>query len=201
MIKKRKIKVIIWVFVVFLSLIISASVATILLSPDDSITPPDSVEYDFDFYEPDYEADILSDDEYLSLDRSFLYKIGAVTTVLDGKNGSSDRVVEFIADYINTLIMGDYESYSSFFSEKYKSNNEIPEKFTMQRIYNITIEKLDEEYVEGHYIYTYWLKYSISKNDGTLRSDMGSDASKPQYLIITEQDGSFLIDEIYYHMY
>lgn len=201
MVKKRKLKVVIWAAVIFLLLIISASVVTILFSRDDNITPPDNVEYNFDFYDPDYEADILSDDEYLSLDRTILYKIGAITTAFDEKNGSADKVVKFIADYIDAMVMGDYELYPSFFSEKYKSNNKIPEKFTMQRVYNITIEKLDEEYVDGHYKYTYWLEYSISKNDGTLRSDMGSDAMRPQYLIITEQDGSFLINEIYYHMY
>ena len=71
------------------------------------------------------------------------------------------------------------------------------EKFTMQRIYNVTIEKISEGRGEnGDPQLVYMLDFMINKNNGSLRNDMDSDSSKPWYLSIVNVDGNYLIDNI-----
>ncbi len=160
----------------------------------------------FSFYEPDYKTDILSDPEYLSLNRIVSYKNGPVmTTVLPQDYEKTDKILSFLASYLDAAIKGDYSNYSDFFTEEYISENGIPEKFTMQRIYNITVEKLNEAgqnangQTSNQFVYS--LSYMIARNDGTFRSDMESDALKPQYLVIKEISGEFYIDKILTNTY
>ncbi len=158
------------------------------------------------FYEADYSTDILSDPEYLKLNRAISYKNGAVMISVEPENyAETDKLLDFLAEFLNTAINGDYKSYPKYFTEEYKSKNDIPEKFTMQRIYNITIEKISEsaEEYKGRTInqYVYMLDYMIKRNDGTLRKDIESDASIPQYLVIKEIDGELLIDNILTYSY
>lgn len=160
---------------------------------------PEDVELPSDcFYTPDYETDIRNDPEYLALNRTLSYRNGAVTvTVIPDEYSYIDEVLPFIADYIDTMINGDFSSYPQFFSEEYKKSNIIPQKFTMQRIYNITVEKISEEYNEkGSIQYIYMLDYMIKRNDGTLRRDIDSDSSRPQYLVIRKTDSYYIIDSI-----
>ena len=160
----------------------------------------------FSFYEPDYKTDILSDPEYLSLNRIVSYKNGPVmTTVLPQDYEKTDKILSFLVSYLDAAIKGDYSNYSDFFTEEYISENGIPEKFTMQRIYNITVEKLNEasqnENGQTSNQFVYSLSYMIARNDGTFRSDMESDALKPQYLVIKEISGEFYIDKILTNTY
>ena len=156
------------------------------------------IEYDFDFYPQNYHENILEDEEYLNLNHIISYKSGAVTiSVLPDEYSAIDPVIKFLAELINVMKNGDYEAYPDFFSENYKNKNSLPEKFTMQRIYNITIEKISEgRGDDGETQLIYMLDFMISKNNGSLRNDIDSDSSKPWYLTITADDGKYLIDNI-----
>ena len=153
---------------------------------------------EFDLYTPDYDINILQDPEYTELNRLVSYKNGAVTvTVAPEEYPATDPVLAFIAELTDTMIGGRYSEYPSFFSESYILENELPESFTMQRIYDITVERIGEEQgSSGENLLIYMLDYKISKNDGTLRRDIGSDSSKPWYLAIVSENGEYKIDNI-----
>ena len=161
---------------------------------------PNAPEYDFIFHEVDFSTDILSDPDYLALDRSISFKQGNQTITIDRTFRSENGTVEFMLDYLDCIISGDYKSYGEFFSKLYFETEKIPEIFTMQRIYEITIEFLGETpTVESNKNYTEYrlsLDYKINRNDGTLRNDMGSDCFRTQYFLITNREGELKIDTI-----
>ncbi len=171
------------------------------------ITPPkpDSVI----FYTPDYEADILEDKEYLALDRDFRLAQGLNTTTLDpDKMNSYSPAVQVLYELVNAVIAGDADAYNALFSDRYVSDPKNPpleDPFTMQRVYDIVITKEREQAVtdseSGKYNeYIYSVEYKIRKNDGTYRTDIGHDASRPQYFQLTDREGSVKIDRLMYMM-
>lgn len=188
--------------VIFLSIGIMTFIAVffaiyLLGKDEDSLSLPD---YDFIFYEVDFETDILSDPDYLSLDRSIHLKQGNQTTTIDRTFRSENGTVEFMLDYLDCIISGDYKDYGDFFSKLYFETEKIPEIFTMQRVYEITIEYLGETPVaesnKNYSEYRLSLDYKINRNDGTLRNDMGSDCFRTQYFLITNREGELKIDTI-----
>lgn len=195
--QKSKKKRIILLFLIFSAFIACISIPFIF---DDTPSSKDTQKElpGYMFYEPDYEMDILSDPEYLRLNRIILYTNGAVSiTVSPDDYKSTDEVLYFLSEFVNTMIEGDFTAYPSFFSENYKSEYELPQKFTMQRIYDISIEKIDEDTDQ----IIYKLDYLIDRNDGTLRRDIGSGESRPQYLVIEEINGAFYIDDVLTYTY
>ena len=153
------------------------------------------------FFEPDYGADIMSEQEYISLNRIISYKNGAVTyTGLPENYESTDKILAFIANFVDTIINGDAKKHSDFFSEKYEKECDLPERFTMQRLHNIKVEKISEGTVTEDGVlrnqYIYSLEYMIFKNDGTYRRDIDINSTKAQYLVITEREGALQIDGI-----
>ncbi len=155
-------------------------------------------EHNFDFYSVDYNENIFEDEDYLSLNHIISYKNGPVTiSVLPEEYAAIDPVLSFLAELIDIMKNGDCEAYQTFFSENYKEKNSSPEKFTMQRIYNVTIEKISEGRGDnGESQLVYMLDFMISKNNGSLRNDMDSDSSKPWYLTIISENGQYKIDNI-----
>lgn len=156
--------------------------------------------YDFIFHTVDFETDILSDPDYLALDRSVSFKQGNQTVTIDKNFRSENGSVEFMLDYLDCIISGDYKHYGDFFSDLFFESESVPEIFTMQRIYEITIEFLGETSVaqsnKNYTEYRLSLDYKINRNDGTLRNDMGSDCFRTQYFLITNRDGDLKIDTI-----
>lgn len=156
--------------------------------------------YDFIFHEVDFDTDILSDPEYLALDRSVSLKLGNQTVTIDDGYRSENGTIEFMLEYLNCIIAGDYNSYKNFFSKLYFETENVPEIFTMQRVYEITVEYISETAVtESNKNYTEYrlsLDYKINRNNGTLRNDMGSDCIRTQYFLITDREGSLMIDTI-----
>ena len=159
-----------------------------------------SPEYDFIFHEVDFDTDILTDPDYLALDRSISLKQGNQTVAIDQGYRSENGTIEFMLGYLDCIICGDYEGYKDFFSELYFETENIPEIFTMQRVYETTIEFISETPVAGsnknYTEYRLSLDYKINRNDGTLRNDMGSDCFRTQYFLITDREGVLKIDTI-----
>ena len=156
--------------------------------------------YDFIFHEIDFDTDILLDPEYLALDRSVSLKLGNQTVTIDDGYRSENGTIEFMMEYLNCIIGGDYNSYKNFFSQLYFETENVPEIFTMQRVYETTIEIIGETAVtksnKNYTEYRLSLDYKINRNDGTLRNDMGSDCFRTQYFLITNREGSLKIDTI-----
>ena len=107
--------------------------------------------------------------------------------------------VEFVVDYLYSIINGDAQGYGMYFDDEYKSKIELPTEFTMQKIYDVNILKISETDISGegelYTEYKFALEYKILKNNGTFRKDIG-DGSKKQYFTISDRSGELLIENI-----
>ena len=157
----------------------------------------------FNFYEPDFNEDIFTDEKYISLiqDGFLKYDNGSNSIVQITEDNSSNfgEEVELLVDLVYSIQNGDSDLYNSFFSEEYLSQNEKKENFTMQKIYDATIIYHSEETISSktsnYTKYIYKLKYRIYENNGTFRQDIDEDA-KTQYIVLTDREGKLLIDSV-----
>ena len=160
------------------------------------------------FATPDYDRriDIRTDPSYLALNRTVRLRRGQYTTVITEDDLSSlSPAVGVLYALVESIIDGDAEAYNALFSDRYYAQEgaEPEDPFTMQRVYDIVIEELREQSVtdatDGQYAeYIYSVEYKINRNDGTYRVDIGHDASRAQYFVLTDRDGEVKIDRLVY---
>lgn len=167
---------------------------------EETKLPPSSII----FATPDFEYNIMEDENYLSLNRRIYHydeRYGITEELTDKNIAVYGPAATVLRDAINALIAGDADAYNALFSENYFVNHEPEAPFTMQRLYDIKFtlvnetEKSDER---GKYTqYEYEVEYKIQLNDGTFRTDIGHDESKKQYYILSDSvAGKVLIDQI-----
>lgn len=157
---------------------------------------------DFRFFEADYDADLLQNKMYLSLNRNIYYnRYGTENLLTEETAADIAPAAEFFYDYINCIIAGDYEAYPDFFTEKYLSdkNAHIPEKFTMQGLYDINIKlhstKLSEESA-GTTVEIYEVSYRIFENNGTFRRDILPDETRTMVFEVYIYGGAVKINAV-----
>lgn len=162
--------------------------------------PPSSII----FATPDYEYDIMEDQDYLQLNRRIYHcdERSGLTEELTDKNitGYGPAAV-VLREAINAIIAGDADAYNELFSDNYYANHDPEAPFTMQRLYDIKLTKINESVKSGekgkYTQYEYEVEYKIRLNDGTYRTDIGHDESKKQYFILSDSvTGDVLIDQI-----
>ena len=68
-------------------------------------------------------------------------------------------------------------------------------------IYDITVEKLSENYKDGNTVYKYNVSYKIYRNNGTFRNDIGSDGSKTLMFTLIGDGTQVKIDAINYYYF
>jgi hypothetical protein len=158
------------------------------------------------FFEPNWELDIMKDPAYLALDRTVYYNDVqyGITVALDQKNVNKyGPAVEVLNQMIQFIIAGDADGYNQLLSVNYLGNNDFDPPFTMQQLYDIRISKVQETIVNGEYTqYEVELEYRIRNNDGTFRTEIGSDESKRQYVILSNSTSNdVLIDQILGYKY
>ena len=148
--------------------------------------------------------DPASDSEYMSLNRA-IYYVQKGTTTIKTELGEEDyahysKAVRRIITMIKTMLDGDAESYNALFSPEYLAAAGKEDGFTKQKLYDISIiEYSVSAAVPTGYekVSLYGLAYKIKDNNGSLRSDMGSDAELEQHLTIVEDaDGNVYIHGI-----
>ena len=156
------------------------------------------------FYTPDYYADITKDTDYQKQVPYVYYTNGGMTECITEENYSDyGPLVEFFGKYFDSLKAGDTEAYLSLHSERYFTYNFKPYQIAPQRLYNINIELITTTRVDDP-IYGNVEKaivetsYMIMKNDGTFRTDIGSDSSRKQYLEVVYDDDRIFIDAVGY---
>ncbi len=189
------------VIICFLTvLVIFLTIMATIFAPDSKEKKGGNDKSRFIFHPIDPDTDILKDPDYLSLDRSISLKQGNVTTTIQNDHASESGTVEFMIRYLDHAIRGDYENFKNLFSEVYFKSETVPNFFTMQRIYEITIELISETPVvksnKSYNEYRISLDYKINRNDGTFRDDMESDCFRTQYFLITNRDGELKIDTV-----
>ncbi len=212
------------ILVFFASLLIVYALLSVALyfirksDKDIKISEDDYLTKSFrDYYEEDYDADILKDEDYLKLNREILYcaPTGYEYYISRDNFETLSASQKFFVEYFEILIGGKYEEYQNLFAKGYLKNPEGFEKnpnrkFTKQRIYDINVTFLGESDNTKNYTYDgkkcafsfYEVKYSILKNDGTFRRDLAERAQRPLiFELVTflegENEGKTFIKNLY----
>lgn len=155
------------------------------------------------FHTPNYDEDITKDSHYMGLDRQIYYadlSTGVTISLSEATYAEQGEAVEMLCHMIESIIAGDHETYNTFFSDDYLAREGEKDMFTAQKLYNITITLLSSEEITENGLtydqYTFSLEYMICQNNGTFRTDIGSDASRKQAVVVTDRSGEMLIDVI-----
>ncbi len=177
--------------------------------------PTRIVEKGITFSSVNYNADIFDDPVYVGKERDLTY-LEYGTGSLIGKNYTGEgewrgiapeseyakncAEAAFFRNYFICLISGDYDAYRGFFTDNFFKYYTIPDKFTMQKVYDITVDLYDREEIgyngETAIVERYIVTYKIMNNNATFRGDMGSDAAKPLYFKLLKYKGVIRIDSI-----
>ncbi len=203
--RQRSAKTIIITLIVIIAGITILSVALLGIVSQYN-KPQENKDGSFLFYEPDYEFDIMEDPAYLALDREVRFRNPETGITVSVDHDSMDEVpniqrkaVGLLLNFIDYAIEGKSEALNSLFSDEYiEADGKLKMDFTMQQLYNISIEYVQttSEVVEGNtYVsHDYWLEYMIRKNNGTFRNDMESDCIRKEYVRVTERVENLGID-------
>lgn len=154
-------------------------------------------EFDYTFY-PVVDENIFEDEDYLGLNRNVFYANGGVTQeIKDDNEDEFPEEIRFLNRLIEAVRAGDNTAYRSMLNRNYVKEFGTPEPFTQQRLYNITVSPYSTEaQKDGSKLLTYRLDYMIRKNNGTYRKDVGSDAIRPQYVVLRQKDGELSVERI-----
>lgn len=146
---------------------------------------------DISLAEPDYTEDIFTDEKYISKQREVFFTFDGDGEFITAENYLTfSPAGEMFYNYFNCVINGDHTLYPSFFSESFKKTAILPEKFTMQKLYDISVTLEGRESTEGGYTELYSVRYRIMDNNGTFRSDLENGTVIPIYytVFVTKTD-------------
>ena len=197
--KKRTKKILIWVLSIVVGTVVLFYSANAVVTKVRDGKSEETHGQSYVFYPADYDVNIMEDKEYLDLDRSIYYydpSTGMTSNSFDDVPSSYNQFAAAIADYLNYAIEGKYKAINSMFSDLYYENGGKDKiEFTQQRLYDMLISyNGPTEGREDSFVFT--VEYKIMKNDGTFRSDMGSDCSKKEIFTVTLYDDEVEIDSI-----
>lgn len=138
------------------------------------------------FYEVDYDKNIYEDEAYMALNRNVYFEYLGFERVVTAETArdfpdKGAEAAEMFVDYFQCIVDGDYENYSSFFTEDCLNdkNFELPEKFTMQGLYDIHVEMSHSpQIVDGKRLEIYEVRYRIYQNNGSFRDDIYPDDTR-----------------------
>lgn len=197
---KKKMIIIIVAVLVLISLLFVASF--IIDRYYDKKRAEESTPINYNFYPANYDENIFEDQEYTELIANgfILYTDSSSNLTLGITRETSIKYgdeVAFMIEYLYSIINGDADAYNACFSEAYFQNNKKLDRFTMQKIYNVSLVKVSSSESEsGEYNeYLFTLEYQIMENNGTFRNDIG-EGSKKQFIKISDKNGELLIDSV-----
>lgn len=156
-------------------------------------------DYGYEFYEPDWEYDIMEDVEYLERGWHVTYtnELGESVAILDDNYAKFGTGVDFLSYYFAAIQSGDHETYNLLFGDEYYKDHDPVEAFTPQRIYDINVRFLNEQKIDDEsFVVNYQIEYKIMRNDGTFRRDIGSDMARTQFLTLTFTEDDIFISGI-----
>lgn len=197
---KKKMLIAIIIAVCLIPISFGISYAIDLYTQNASIEDEEPIDYNW--YKADYNENIFEDEDYMKLiEYGFIsYTEGSVTMLIDRESAQNyGNDVAFMVEYLYSIIEGNTDNYNDKFSSEYYKRREPKESFTMQKIYDVFLNKELVTKIEdkkGSYTqYTFVLSYRIFENNGTFRKDIG-DGSRRQYITFTDREGKLLIDNI-----
>ncbi len=146
------------------------------------------------FYDPYPEDfDIFKYDEYMKRgDRGFIYCNNNLEEELtDETVKDKNPGVQVMYKLIDAIKRGDEKTYNSLLSSKIEKKK----SFTQQQVYAIFVTQINTLDVEANSYY-FKVEYKIRENNGSFRTDIGSDMAKTQYFTVKLIGGNYLIDSI-----
>ena len=145
------------------------------------------------FCEPYEEGfNILEYEEYVALDRNIIYRdgTGIESGLVEGNLNEYNPGVTVIYNMLNALIEGDVDAYNALLGD----GVEKKDSFTQQQIYKITVTNKTKSSNDGSYEFT--VDYKIHENNGSYRTDMGSDMYRPLSITVSNKSGKYLIESM-----
>ena len=191
------------ILVVFISLLSLAILAIVLAVINHLLSSgtkaPDALPQDV-FYEADYQQNIFEDPSYQLLDRSIMYmEYDSGFELTDQNYADAGIASAFFYQYFDAIIRGDATRYRNMLTENYIDDFEPPQKFTMQMLYDIEVNRIQSSWSEEYKgktvtVYNFAVKYKIFRNNGTFRNDIASNQSTTQYYQLYSYDGAFYLN-------
>lgn len=153
-------------------------------------------------YDANYQENIFADEEYTKLDRLVCYTdvlTGVTLSIDDDSYSTYNDLVVFMYEYIRSIIYGDSIFYNDCYSDRFIAVEGEQHPFTMQKLYDIEfgVMSKDQETTDG-VLSKVWLDYKIFKNNVTLRTDIGSDVNRRQYLTLIREGENYKIISVSY---
>ena len=149
------------------------------------------------------DSDLFRDEkEYLKLFTDIFFEYGGMGTYITDDNYLDfEDQAQFFKFYIDSVMDGDVEAYLDLFAPGFFEEDEKI-SFNPQKLYDISITFNSENTnitlgdVTYNTVENFTVKYKIFNNDKTFRSDMPSDAVKPQVIQIALVNGEYKIINI-----
>jgi len=200
--EKRIVKRILWGFGLFLvAALLLLGILTLInaLMEEEDLTPALPPEA---FFSADYSENILEDEAYLRLNRAVYYKQYDSGEQLTEENYKDLGIAsEFFYRYFDHVIEGDYNAYHKMLTDDFRNSDEVPERFTMQMIYDIEVNQVQSAGTatykgEEVTVYFFEVKYKIYRNNGTFRNDVASNRSTTQYYHLYSYKGQLYLGDV-----
>lgn len=206
--KKRKLKKIITISAIIVAAVVIIYIAFILIY--DMLKEPVNTiginSGDISFYEADYNEDIFQKELFFKKNRDIYYlEYGSGEQLNEENLDDFSSSAKLFHKYFSIVTNGDYEGYRSLFTKMFFENYKISERFTMQKIYDIEVNLYERKIVNENgtdiKVELYIVKYKIMENNGTFRSDIGSNMIKPLVFELCTIGDSVLINGIDFKQY
>lgn len=128
----------------------------------------------------DYGEDIFADKTYASKNRDVFFDYDGDAEYITADNYLTfSPAGQLFYRYFLCVINGEYEDYPQFFSASFLSSAVLPERFTMQKLYDISVTLESRQSKDDGWLETYSVRYRIMDNNGTFRSDLKNNTVIP----------------------
>lgn len=188
--KKILIKAVIWVgaalaLLFALWMILKNCVGSTSEQPSNSYDPF-SLDNGKTFYDQSLDYDVFSDEVYADKDKGIWFKADSIEEYLlpEDRDDASPQARLFL-DYFDAAIHGDGKTLNTLFTDEYFANggnpiSRYPDRFLMQKIYSINVEKWGASNIEdtddGAVVYDQFkVRFLIMDNNGAFRPDLADD--------------------------
>lgn len=197
-------------FVILVAIFFAAKLLSDNIVPDEPFIEQISEVYPtFTPFPAEWNADLSSDEDYLSLNTAIMYgngESGSLYSLEDFYASYKHEGQKFFEEYFRILREGDWEKYPSLFTDSYKKadvskrfEKNVNREFPPQRVHDITVREMGRyENAETNVIYgIYVVDYKINRNSNLFRNDIGWNAeygvetSRPLYFhLVTHNPGT-----------
>lgn len=176
---------------------------SLLLPTEDGTQSPDDSGAQILFDRP-FQGDIFKYEAYLALNPEVVRYVsdsGLGLSITEDGDRSFDDAVWYLCDFLEIMKRGDEAAYNACFNENYFASHSRQKPFSQQMIYEAEISLVSTKSASnGDTLKTYKLMYKLLQNDGSLRTDVGRNFARPQFVVLRENEvAGISIEDLYYN--